>query len=96
LKTLDFDPVGLDDDDLLNLALEMFLDVGVHVRLGIEVFFFVAFFFGVYSVCVRVSVSIDKRDLLKKQKSPTDTYKHTHTHTLLFSTCQKRNSFDLP
>jgi hypothetical protein len=40
LKTLDFDPVGLDDDDLLNLALEMFLDVGVHVRLGIEVFFF--------------------------------------------------------
>ena len=45
LKTLDFDPVGLDDDDLLNLALEMFLDVGVHVRLGIEVFFLCWFLF---------------------------------------------------
>ena len=36
LKTLEFDPMGIDEDDLLNLALEIFLEIGVHQGLGIE------------------------------------------------------------
>lgn len=36
LKTLEFDPMGIDEDDLLNLALEIFLEIGVHEGLGIE------------------------------------------------------------
>lgn len=35
LKTLDFDPMEVDEDDTLILALEMFVDLGAHTRMGI-------------------------------------------------------------
>ena len=36
LKTLAFNPIGKDEDELLALALEIFMDVGAHEKLGIE------------------------------------------------------------
>ena len=36
MKTLEFDPTEVDGDDLLNLALEIFLEANVHEGLGIE------------------------------------------------------------
>ena len=36
LKSLGFDGMGMEDDDLLHLTLAMFTDVGAHERLGIE------------------------------------------------------------
>jgi len=36
LKSLRFNGLGMEDDDLLHLTLAMFTDVGAHERLGIE------------------------------------------------------------
>jgi hypothetical protein len=36
LKYFGFDPIGIDEDDLLNLVLEIFLDINVHQQLGID------------------------------------------------------------
>jgi hypothetical protein len=36
LKSFGFDPIGIDEDDLLNLVLEIFLDINVHQQLGID------------------------------------------------------------